>query len=419
MCIANILFQGESMKIDVKKEIGQLINNELQRLKENIILIGSANLPFKSVLYSYNLPLNYNPIERFGEVWISPGCIDCNSMNRIGNQLALEFFNHPNGYLVTLNPLSGTQANQIVFNACLNGNDTVLTLNQKCGGHVSNISFLEKHCSVKFYGIQSNDIISYDDILTKVLCIKPKLVIAGASSYPRLFDYRKLSDICKASGALLLADVAHTGLYESICESVSPFGYADFISFTTHKATRGPRGGVLYYRMEYNEEIQESTQKITQCAPRYTDIISKSLMFSEWTPEVKYNYVEKIRTLTNFMCNYMKKCGEKLYTDGTDIHYIVIDISNKKLSAIEIQRRLESVGILVDICYVPKFNHLQYNGLRIGVLMLATLKYTILDIQEICKILIDIINENYRIDEQKKLVLELTSKYSTVMASLL
>lgn len=406
--------------INVKKEIQQLINNEIKRLNENVILIGSANLPFKSVLQTYNLPFNYNPIECLNNNWLSPGCKDCSMIYQIGNQLALDFFNNPKDYSVTLNPLSGTQANQIVFNMCLNNDDIVLTFSQQCGGHISNIAFLEKHSNVIFYGTQSDDTINYDEIAMKIFNCNPKLVIAGASSYPRLFNYHKLSDICKESGALLLADIAHTALYESISESYSPFGYADFISFTTHKATRGSRGGVLYYRTEFDEQIQKSAYTITQCAPRYTDIICKSIMFSEWDVATKYMYINKIHNISECICNYMKTNGEILYTDGTDIHYIIIDVSTKRFLAKDLQKMLESIGILVDICFIPSCgNCIQYNGLRIGVLMLATLKYSIADIKEICKIIVEVINGYYNVKEQKMQIREIASKYSVIMASLL
>ena len=405
------------MKMNVQKELYKLINNEVKRLNNNIILIGSANLPFRSVMQAYGLPLNYNPIERSDNSWISPGCEDCSKIYKTGNRLALNFFNNPKGYLVTLNPLSGTQSNQIVFNACLNNNDVVLTFNQICGGHVSNFAFIEKHFNIVLYGTRYDNTIDYEDITTKVYKYKPKLVIAGASSYPRMFNYQKLSSICKETGSLLLADIAHTGLYESANESSSSFGYADFISFTTHKATRGPRGGVLYYRTEFDAQIQASTYTITQCAPRYTDIICKSIMFSEWNTASKMKYIKSIHKISEFICNYMKINGEILYTDGTDIHYIVIDVSNKKFLAKDLQKMLNSIGILVDICYIPNcINCVRYNGLRIGVLMLATLNYTITDIQMICKIILEVINGNYNIKEQKKLTQELALKYSAIMA---
>ena len=388
------------------------LKNEYKRLTENIIMIGSANLPFKSVLYASQLPINYNPIEGSVKNRISPGCSDCDSIEIIGRKLSSEFFNNSQEYAVNFNPLSGTQANQIIYNAILKNGDTILSFDVICGGHVSNTVFLEKYYNTIYYGIDSQEKIDYNRI--NILCKKhrPKLLVAGASSYPRLFDFNKLSSICKNTQTLILADIAHTGIYNSFYKESSPFGYADFISFTTHKTTRGPRGAVLYYDPTYELEIQHSIQTISQCAPRYTDIVSKTLMFSELNMLDKFDYITKIHSLTQEICTYMIEHNEIIYTGGTDIHFVVLDVSAKKLSAKQIQEKLESYGILVDVCYLPNKNYKIYTGLRIGVLMLSTLGYIQQDLSVICEVIYKTINNYYLDKSLKQLIKEIAISHS-------
>lgn len=373
----------------------KLLYNEYIRITENIIMMGSANIPFKSVLKISQLPLNYNPIEGECKKRLSPGCIDCDTIELAGRNLALKFFENSKDYTVTFNPLSGTQANQMVFNAILNPADDVISFNPFHGGHSSNVDYLKKYFNVHYYGTIDRGKIDYNYLQYLIEKIHPKLVIAGASNYPRLFDFQKISQFCAKDNILFFADIAHTGIYNSLYANTSPFMFADFISLTTHKTTRGPRGAVLYYKSKFEEIMKHSIYKISQCAPRYTDILAKIAMFNEWEKEKKYDYVTKIQNLSKYFCKYMLNHNEKLYTNGTDIHISIIDVSAKDKSAQEIQSDLENINILVDICQIPSDNDNAYNGLRFGFLMLASLEYTEKDICNICEMIYLTINGSY------------------------
>lgn len=390
----------------------KLLYNEYIRITENIVMMGSANIPFESVLKILQLPLNYNPIEGECKKRLSPGCSDCDTIELTGRDLALRFFENSKDYTVTFNPLSGTQANQMVFNAILNPEDNVISFNPFHGGHSSNVDYLEKYFNVYYYGTIECSKIDYNYLQYLIEKIHPKLVIAGASNYPRFFDFQKISQFCARDNILLFADIAHTGIYNSLYANTSPFMYADFISLTTHKTTRGPRGAVLYYKTKFEEIMKNSIYKISQCAPRYTDILAKIAMFSEWGKENKYEYVTKIQNLSKYFCQYMLNHNEKLYTNGTDIHIIIIDVSSKDKSAQEIQSDLETINILVDICQIPNDNCNTFNGIRFGFLMLASLGYSEEDIYKICEMVHITINSNYNANCLKEKVKDIAIKNS-------
>lgn len=375
----------------------ELLCNEYQRITENIVMIGSANIPFSSVLKFSQLPLNYNPIEGACEKRISPGCRDCDFIELAGRDLALSFFENSNDYMANFNPLSGTQANQMVFNAILNPGDTVISFNPFHGGHLSNVDYLEKYFRVYYYGVNIYDNIDYDYLQYLIERTCPKLVIAGASNYPRYFNFKLISEICLKNNCLFFADIAHLGIYNSVYVDTSPFMFADFVSLTTHKTTRGPRGAILYYKKNFDKIMNNSIYRISQCAPRYTDILAKIAMFNEWKKVDKRNYVTTIQNLSMFFCQCMLKYGEKLYTNGTDIHFIIVDVTSKNKSAQEIQSDLETINILVDICYLPNEECKTYNGLRFGLLMLSTLGYTKDDIYLICEMIHIVINGDYNV----------------------
>ena len=390
----------------------KLLCNEYHRMTENVVMIGSANIPFESVLKFSQLPLNYNPIEGEREKRISPGCKDCDAIELAGQELALRFFENSNDYAVNFNPLSGTQANQMVFNATLNPGDNVISFDPFYGGHSSNVDYLEKNFNVYYYGANVHGKIDYENIQYLIEKTHPKLVIAGASNYPRFFDFKKISQFCAKDNILFFADIAHTGIYNSLYVDTNPFMFADFISLTTHKTTRGPRGAVLYYKTKFEEIMKSSIYKISQCAPRYTDILAKIAMFSEWEKVDKHKYVTKIQSLSTHFCQYMLEHNEKLYTNGTDIHFIIVDVSSKAKSAQEIQSDLEAINILVDVCHISNEEYDSFNGLRFGMLMLSSLGYSIDDIYNICEIIHIVINSDYNANCFKDKVRNIAIKYS-------
>lgn len=387
-------------------DISRIILFEIEQMKNSFILIGSANIPFLSIIENVEPIFNYNPVEGFINSRVSPGCSNIDKIENIGNSLAKQLFNYKtNEYKMSLNPVSGTAANQIVYNAILEQNDTILIMNLESGGHISHYHYLEKYFSVLSYNVTKDGYIDYQQLDNLCNKYKPKLIIAGASSYPREIHYDTIYQISKKHNAFLLADISHTAIYILNKTHVSPFGFADFITITTHKTTRGPRSGLLFYKNEFQKDIEFSIFPLTQSAPRYTDILAKVIMFKELTNMNIEKYVNKVLTYSKYFSNYMKEKGLKVYTNGTDTHLVILELG---CNAKRIQANLMKNKILVDICSVPNGRN---NALRFGFLIIAFLKLTITDFISLCNIVYQIICEDSYVNHQE-LVAKTIKPYS-------
>lgn len=388
-------------------EITNFINMEREQLLTSAVLIGSANIPFRSVQELSKYPFNYNPIEGFIGMRSSPGCKTVDAFELYGTQLAQKvFLFNETEYSISFNPLSGTVANQIVYNAILEPKDVVLSMDLSSGGHISHYHYLHKFFCVKTYEANTAGVLDYDKIESMCKKYSPKLLIAGASAFPREIRYDILGRICKKYKILLLADISHTALFIITGNHISPFGYADFISVTTHKTTRGPRSGLLFYKHYYKECIEFSIFPLTQSAPRYSDIIGKVVMLDELQKMDIFEYERDILWYSQHFCKVMKMGGLDVYTDGTDTHLSIIK-SYYPVSVM--QKRLQQHGILTDTCYLP--GEITPQGLRFGFLIIAFLKINENDFNTICDLILNILTGKYMINNYKT-VNQIIKKYA-------
>ena len=197
-------------------EVNAILDMEMGIMNDNLILIGSANFPFPSVMDVLQYPFQYNPSEGTVNKRYFPKCESIDELEIYGSRLLKELLHDKKDeFSSTFQPYSGTQANQIVYNAILDPNDTVLSMSSKAGGHVSHNNYLSKFFNLKQYELDSNNMIDYNQIEKICHFEKPKLLIAGASSYPIEIDYERLGNICKKHGIYLLADISHTFTYIS------------------------------------------------------------------------------------------------------------------------------------------------------------------------------------------------------------
>lgn len=356
------------------------------------ILLGSANLPYHRLNDINNYILDYNAAEGNRNFRLFPGCTELNNIEKYGEYLFNNLFNTHKKYNVIFDPLSGTQANQIVYNAVLTRGDIVLALSEKAGGHPSHIDYLKRYFKVYEYGycISQKDI---DYIYIEKLCERyhPKMIIAGASSFPLEIKYDILSNICKKYDCLLLADISHTVLYIQCKKHVSPFDYADFITFTTHKTTRGPRGAILAYKSSYQKEIEYSVFPLSQGAPIFSQICSKVLMLEEMIKDNLTEYCEQILKLSNNFLTKINAAGIPIWTSKTNSHICVIDTQYTYANSQILQNIYEYNNIYVTSCWLPH-NFSTMTGLRFGFMMLATLKISESDFSHLTDIIIDIYN---------------------------
>lgn len=403
----------DEMQIDNK--LKALIETEYSNVSNYVNLIGSSNYAFPSVLSALNTPFNMNPAEGSIGNRYFPLCNSIDQLEIFGDFLVKKLFNLNDDYFSNFEPHSGTQANQIVYNAILKPGDTVIAMDSKCGGHVSHHFFLKKYYNLVEYGVNSFDeTIDYDSI--EELCKKhrPKLLIAGCSSYPRQIDYKSIGFICKKHGVKLLADISHTVIYIMNKNHISPFDYADFVTFTTHKTTRGIRGGIIIFRKEYRSIIEKSVFPYMQGAPKFNEVLSKVIMLNELCNIDIPNYVKTIHTITNTFIDSFKNNNFRLYTNGSDMHLITLDLTNNGLTGKRCEELLKNQYILVNRNSLPndKLGASITSGIRIGTLSLATLDMEIEDYKTIINVIVNTIKYNTEADNEiAKIIM---SKYNII-----
>lgn len=371
------------------ERIQNILDSERNQMNSYVNLIGSANYAFPSVLQALNTPFNLNPSEGKRGHRYFPLCQNIDELENISENLLCKLFECD--YYTNIEPYSGTQANQIVYQSILKQGDTVLAMSSKAGGHVSHHHYLNTFCNVINYSVDDNDLLDYNEI--QAICVKekPKLVIAGASSYPRAINYEKLYKICKKSGSYLLADISHTAIYIMSRNHPSPFPFADFVTFTTHKTTRGIRGGIVMCKKEFSCKLEKAVFPIVQGAPKYNEILAKAIMLEELADMNIQRYVDKILKISSCFVDVFKENGLKLYTNGTDSHLILIDLRNSNITGKDCEEILEKEYILTNRNQLPKDTRSAYitSGLRIGVLTLATLDMEEIDYKRIAHLIAD------------------------------
>lgn len=380
--------------------IASIVENEYKQMNTYINLIGSANYAFPSVLNALNTPFNLNPSEGSRGKRYFPQCNDIDELETIAEEFLHNIFRCPD-YYCNIEPYSGTQANQIVYQAILKPNDNVIVMSPDAGGHVSHYHYLKTFCNVFFYSITEDENINLIQI--EELCSRyhPKLLIAGASSYPKRIHYSQIYSICQKYGTLLLADISHMAIYIAAQNHESPFGYADFITFTTHKTTRGIRGGIVMSKEQYRSCIEHAVFPVVQGAPKFNEILAKTVMLSELASMNIKKYVEDILKISNTFTSTLMNKGIKLYTNGTDTHLIMVDLKKSQITGKDCEDLLFKQHILVNRNQLPndKKPPSITSGIRIGILTLATINMLESEYTQIAELIADTINAKCIIDE--------------------
>lgn len=379
--------------------VRSIIENEYCQMNEYVNLIGSANYAFPSVLEAMNTPFNLNPSEGSRRNRYFPLCDGIDALEDMAEEWLQKLFNCT-GYSSNIEAYSGTQANQIVYQSILKSNDNVLIMAPNAGGHVSHYHYLKTFCNVFTYSINLSEEIDYEEIET--LCKKnnPRLIIAGASSFPRNIDYIKLAEISHKYNAFLLADISHTAIYIAANKHTTPFGYADFVTFTTHKTTRGIRGGIVMCKEEFTSKVNRATFPIVQGAPKFNEVLAKTIMLAELNSMDINEYVERILKISNSFVYIFQQQNLKLYTDGTDSHLILVDLRESSLTGKEAEELLLKQHILANRNQLPndKRSANITSGIRIGILTLATLNMPEKEYNQLASLIASTINQKSIID---------------------
>ena len=353
---------------DTDIEIYNYIEEENHRQTNNIELIASENFVSKSVLEAVGSILTNKYAEGYPSRRYYGGCINIDNIEKTAIERAKKLFNaeHAN-----VQPHSGSQANMAVYMSVLNPGDTVLGMNLANGGHLTHgspVNFSGKLFNFVSYGTDDNGYIDYNDVLNKALEVKPKMIVAGASAYPRSIDFKKFREIADEVNAYLMVDMAHIAGLVCTDNHMSPVPYADFVTSTTHKTLRGPRGGLILCKEKYAKAIDKTIFPGIQGGPLEHVIAGKAVCFKEaMQPEFK-DYIDQVVLNCKTLADELVKRGFKLVSGGTDNHLMLIDLTSKNITGKEAEQILENVNITVNKNAIPndKEKPTITSGIRVG-----------------------------------------------------
>lgn len=352
-------------------EIYNAINAELRRQQDNIELIASENIVSREVLEAQGSVLTNKYAEGYPGRRYYGGCVNVDIVENIAIERAKKLFNCA---FANVQPHSGSQANMAVYTALLTPGDTVMGMSLDMGGHLthgSSVNFSGKLYHFVSYGcLESNGLIDYDTLKQTAEEIKPKLIVAGASCYPRIIDFKAMADIAHSVGAYLMVDIAHIAGLVAAGVHPSPFPYADVVTTTTHKTLRGPRGGMI---LTNSEELAKKINKAIfpgiQGGPLMHVIAAKAVALGEdLKPEFK-DYIKQVVKNAYTLAEDLKALGYKLVTDGTDNHLMSVDIKGSiGKTGKEAESILDKVGITVNKESIPGDTEKPTitSGIRIG-----------------------------------------------------
>ncbi|MBI1730692.1 serine hydroxymethyltransferase [Candidatus Acetothermia bacterium] len=332
----------------------QIIQNELKRQQKTIELIASENFTSPAVLEAQGSVLTNKYAEGYPGKRYYGGCEYVDEVEELAKKRLCNLFGaeHAN-----VQPHSGSQANMAVYFAALQPGDTLMGLALDQGGHLTHghsVNFSGKLFKTVHYGVdRKTERLDYDEILKIALQERPKLIVTGATAYPRQFDFEKMREICDEIGAYLMADIAHiaglcaTGLHPS------PIPHAHFVTTTTHKTLRGPRGGAILCSKENAQKLDRAVFPMMQGGPLMHVIAAKAVAFKEARSVEFKIYQQNIVNNAKALAKALAERGFRLVTGGTDNHLVLVDLSPKEITGAEAEIYLESVGITVNKNTIP------------------------------------------------------------------
>lgn len=350
-------------------EVAKAIYQEIERQSDKIELIASENFVSKAVLEAVGTPLTNKYAEGYPGKRYYGGCEHVDEVESLAISRAKELFGAEH---VNVQPHSGAQANMAVFYAVLKPGDVFMGMNLAHGGHLSHgmaLNMSGKYFKPVPYGVKESDgLIDYDELRKTALETKPKMIVAGASAYSRIIDFKAFREICDEVGCYLMVDMAHIAGLVAAGVHPSPVPYADFVTTTTHKTLRGPRGGMILCKEKYAKDIDRSVFPGIQGGPLMHVIAGKAICFKEaLTPEFKEYQKQIVRNAIALSEALIEK-GFTIVSGGTDNHLMLIDVTNKGITGKDAQLMLDEVMITVNKNGIPfdKLSPAVSSGIRIG-----------------------------------------------------
>lgn len=356
-------------------EIAEALKLELNRQQNNIELIASENFVSPAVMAAAGSHLTNKYAEGYPAHRYYGGCQFVDIAEELARERLKEIFGCE---YCNVQPHSGASANlAVLFAACKPG-DTVMGMNLAHGGHLSHgspVNISGKYFNIVPYGVkEGEEVIDYDEMEKIAVECKPKLIISGASAYPRVIDFKRIREICDKVGALMMVDIAHIAGLVAAGIHPSPVPYADFVTTTTHKTLRGPRGGVIMCKEEWGKAIDKAIFPGVQGGPLMHIIAAKAVAFKEaLTPEFK-EYQKQIVKNAKAMAEEFSSLGVKMVSGGTDNHLILLNLTDKNITGKELEKLLDEVHITVNKNAVPFDTQKPFvtSGIRIGTPAMTT-----------------------------------------------
>lgn len=394
------------------------IQDELNRQRTKIELIASENFVSEAVMEAQGSVLTNKYAEGYPSRRYYGGCEYVDVAENLARDRAKQIFGAEH---VNVQPHSGAQANMAVYFTILQQGDTVLGMNLSHGGHLTHGS------AVNFSGIQYNFVdygvdeethrINYEDVREKALLHKPKLIVAGASAYPRAIDFKKFREIADEVGAYLMVDMAHIAGLVAAGLHQNPVPYADFVTTTTHKTLRGPRGGMILCKEEYAKKIDKSIFPGIQGGPLMHVIAAKAVAFGEALQDDFKQYAQNIIDNANTLAESLVSEGLDLVSGGTDNHLLLVDLRTLGLTGKVAEKVLDEIGITVNKNTIPFDPESPFvtSGIRIGTAAVTSRGFGAGEMKEIAAI-ISLTLRNHedeaKLEEAKQRVEALTSRFT-------
>ena len=372
------------------KEIYDLIEKELDRQRKGIELIASENIVSEAVMEAMGSYLTNKYAEGYPGKRYYGGCYVVDDIEQIAIDRAKKLFGaeHAN-----VQPHSGSQANMAVYFTVLKPGDTVLGMDLSHGGHLTHgspVNFSGRLFNFVSYGVdKETEMIDYDNVRKIALECKPKLIVAGASAYARIIDFAKFREIADEVGAYLMVDMAHIAGLVAAGVHPSPVPYCDFVTTTTHKTLRGPRGGLILCKEKYAKDLNKNIFPGIQGGPLEHIIAAKAVCFKEALDPKFKEYAKNVVENCKELADQLIKRGFKIVSGGTDNHVFLVDLNNKNITGKEAEQLLDSVGITANKNTVPNETRSPFvtSGIRIGTAAITTRGFIKEDMAEIAAII--------------------------------
>ena len=371
-------------------EIAAAIKQEIGRQRSKIELIASENFVSPAVMEAMGTPLTNKYAEGYPGKRYYGGCEYVDIVEDLARERAKELFG---AEFANVQPHSGAQANFAVFFAIMEPGDTYLGMNLAHGGHLSHgspVNVSGKYFNVVPYGVDpETHRIDYDALRELALQHKPKMILAGASAYAREIDFKRFREIADEVGAYLMVDMAHIAGLVAAGLHPSPVPYADFVTTTTHKTLRGPRGGLILCKEKYAALINKAVFPGNQGGPLMHTIAAKAVCFKEaLSPEFK-EYQIQVKKNAAALCDELSKLGIDIVSGGTDNHLMLVDLSKKGLTGKEVEHNLDEIGITANKNTIPNDPQSPFvtSGLRLGSPAATTRGFKEDDMREIAQII--------------------------------